>query len=46
MDLLNESNYEAVYMMFNDEMKAGLPVIDMVELTPVIKESGSFEGIF
>lgn len=45
VDLLNEGNYEAVHDTFNDEMKTGLPVIDMEELTPIIKESGSFEEI-
>lgn len=42
---LNELDYEAVFAMFNEEMKAGLPVSDMAELTPVIEESGDFEEI-
>jgi len=45
VDLLNEGNYEAVYDTFDDEMKTGLPVIAMEELTPIIKESGSFKEI-
>lgn len=45
VDLLNDSDYEAVHAMFNDEMKSGLPVIAMEELTPIFKESGSFEEI-
>lgn len=43
--LLNEGNYEEVYAMFNDEMKEGLPVEEMAELTPVFEESGEFEEI-
>lgn len=43
--LLSENNYETVHAMFSDEMKLGLPVKDMEELTPVIEESGSFESI-
>lgn len=43
--LLNEGNYEKVHAMFDDEMKTGLPVEDMGELTPVFEESGSFEEI-
>lgn len=43
--LLNESNYEEVHAMFADEMKIGLPIDDMADLTPIIEESGSFEKI-
>lgn len=43
--LLNDGNYEAVYETFDDVMKAGLPVAAMGELTPIIEESGQFEGI-
>lgn len=43
--LLNETNYEEVHAMFNDEMKSGLPVEDMEELTPVIEEAGEFKEI-
>jgi|SRR5699024_4340704 len=42
---LNEGDYEAVYATFNDEMKEGLPVAAMAELTPVIEESGEFKEI-
>ena len=42
---LNESNYEEVYAMFDDDMKVGLPLANMEELTPIIEESGSFEEI-
>ena len=45
ISLLNESNYEEVRAMFNDEMKTSLPVEDMEELTPIIQGSGSFEEI-
>src|SRR5690625_1145974 len=41
--LLNEQHYEEIYAKFNDEMKAGLPVEDMEELTPIIEESGNFK---
>lgn len=43
--LLNESKYEEVHAMFNDEMKTGLPVENMSELTPIFKESGTFKEI-
>lgn len=43
--LLNEGNYEAVFEQFDDVMQEGLPVVAMGELTPIIKESGEFEGI-
>lgn len=45
ISLLNESNYEEVHAMFADEMKTGLPLEEMEELTPVIEESGNFEEI-
>jgi len=41
--LLNEQHYEEIHAKFNDEMKAGLPVEDMEELTPIIEESGNFQ---
>lgn len=43
--LLNDGDYEAVYATFDDVMKEGLPVAAMGELTPIIEESGQFEGI-
>ncbi len=43
--LLNETNYEEVHAMFNDEMKSGLPTEDMEELTPIIEEAGEFKEI-
>jgi len=45
VSLLNEGNYEEVYAKFDEEMKAGLPVNDMEDLTPIIEESGKFEKI-
>lgn len=42
---LNEGNYEAVHIMFNDEMKNGLPVEDMEELGGIIEGAGDFEKI-
>lgn len=45
VSLLNDGNYEEVHSMFDEMMKAGLPVNAMEDLTPVIKESGSFEKI-
>jgi len=45
VSLLNEGNYEEVHAMFDEEMKVGLPVNDMEELTPIIEGSGSFEEI-
>lgn len=45
VSLLNEGKYEEVHTMFDDQMKAGLPVNKMEELTPVIKQSGKFEKI-
>src|SRR5699024_72341 len=45
VSLLNEGNYEEVFAQFDEEMKAGLPVNDMEELTPIIEESGDFEEI-
>lgn len=43
VSLLNDANYEEVHAMFDEEMKVGLPVEAMVELTPVIEQSGDFE---
>lgn len=43
--LLNAGNYEEIYAMFNDQMKAELSVESMGELTPIIEESGSFKEI-
>lgn len=43
--LLNEGDYEAVYATFGAEMKEGLPVSAMSELTPIIEESGEFEAV-
>jgi len=45
VSLLNDANYEEVHAMFDEEMKVGLPVEAMVELTPVIEQSGDFEKI-
>src|SRR5699024_9666880 len=45
VDLLNESNYEDVHSMFNEEMEASLPIDDMRDLSHVFEESGSFEEI-
>lgn len=43
--LLNEGDYEEVHAAFNDEMKTGLPVAGMSDLTPLIEESGDFVAI-
>lgn len=43
--LLNDGDYEAVFELLNDDMKAGLPVNEMEGLTPIIEESGEFEEI-
>src|SRR5699024_8701280 len=43
--LLNAGDYEAIHASFNEQMKAGLSVEAMGELTPIIEESGSFEEI-
>ncbi|GAB3807235.1 DUF3887 domain-containing protein [Virgibacillus kimchii] len=45
ISLLNEGDYETVHSKFDEEMKTGLPVEDMEELTPIIEESGNFEEI-
>ncbi|MGX7108656.1 DUF3887 domain-containing protein [Facklamia miroungae] len=45
VSLINESNYDEVYTMFNDEMKAALPVKSMSEITPLITDSGVFKKI-
>ena len=45
VSLLNDANYEEVHAMFDEDMKVGLPVEAMVELTPVIEQSGDFEKI-
>ena len=43
--LLNEGDYEAAFELFNEEMKQGLPVSAMEQLTPIIEESGSYQEI-
>lgn len=43
--LLNDANYEDVHAMFDEQMKLGLPEEAMVELTPIIEQSGDFEEI-
>ena len=43
--LLNDANYEEVHAMFDEDMKVGLPAEAMVELTPVIEQSGDFEKV-
>lgn len=43
--LLNEANYSDIFEMFDEQMKAGLPVEDMEELTPIFEQSGEFEKI-
>ena len=45
VSLLNEAKYEDIYAMFDEQMKTGLPVEQMEELTPIIEQSGSFEKI-
>lgn len=45
VSLLTEGNYEEVHAMFNEEMKVGLSVEQMSELTPIIQQSGDFENI-
>lgn len=45
VELLNEENYEEVHAMFDEEMKAGLPVEDMGELGTILEESGTFEEV-
>lgn len=43
--LLNDGKYEEVNAMFDEEMKAGLPLEQMDELTPIITQSGDFDKI-
>lgn len=43
--LLNDGNYEEIHSQLDETMKAGLPVVAMADLTPIIKESGTFEKI-
>lgn len=43
--LLNDANYQEVHAMFDEEMAVGLPEEAMVELTPIIEQSGDFEKI-
>ncbi len=43
--LMNAGDYGEVHAMFDEEMKEGLPVSDMEELTPVLNQSGDFEKI-
>lgn len=45
VSLLNESEYQEVHVMFDDQMKTELPVAEMEELTPIIDQSGTFEKI-
>lgn len=45
VSLLNEGNYEAVFAQLNDEMKAGLPIEGLKELSPIFEQSGDFEEI-
>ena len=45
VSLLNDANYEEVHAMFDEDMKVGLPAEAMVELTPVIEQSGDFEKV-
>ncbi len=45
VSLLNDANYQKVHAMFDEEMKEGLPEAAMVDLTPVIEQSGNFEKI-
>lgn len=45
VSLLNEANYTEVHAMFAEDMKTGLPVEQMADLTPIIEGSGNFEKI-
>lgn len=45
VSLLNASNYSELHTMFDKQMKEGLSVQQMEELTPLIKESGTFEKV-
>lgn len=43
--LLNKGDYAEVHTMFDEQMKEGLPVESMGQLTPLIEEAGSFEQV-
>lgn len=45
VSLLNEGDYGVLHAMFDAQMKEGLPVDQMDELTPLIEEAGTFEKI-
>lgn len=45
VSLLNEAKYEEIHAMFDERMKTDLSVEQMVNLTPIIEESGEFEKI-
>lgn len=45
VSLLNAGDYEELHTMFDAQMKEGLPVGKMAELTPLIEEAGTFEKV-
>jgi len=45
IELLNESKYEEVRAMFDEEMKKALSLEGMDDLTPIINDAGDFEKI-
>lgn len=45
VSLLNAGDYATLHEMFGAQMKEGLPVEQMDELTPLIEEAGTFEKV-
>lgn len=45
VSLLNAGDYATLHAMFGAQMKEGLPVEQMDELTPLIEEAGTFEKV-
>lgn len=45
VSLLNEGKYADVHAKFDQNMKIGLPVEKMSELTPILEQSGTFQKI-
>lgn len=45
VSLLNAGDYEELHTMFDAQMKEGLSLGKMAELTPLIEEAGTFEKV-
>lgn len=45
VSLLSAGDYAELHTMFGAQMKEGLPVEQMDELTPLIEEAGTFEKV-